>query len=155
MSIGALAGLGMAPASAHVSDARASQPSAVTATADPSAVTPDVDSHGCAAHSWCMWTLFSFTGTRYTFNYNSYPHNEWLFIGNNQNDEARSIDNNRAFITFVGKSYPVTASVQTACSEGAVGNLENHSWPNGTSASASISAILFATSADQVCGTAF
>src|SRR6266566_2854363 len=86
-------------------------------------------------HTWCMYTLTSYQGIQYSWNYDNNPHNTWLYVGNNQNDVAQSIDNNRAWITGVGKNYPSNA--QWACDQGAVSNLFNRHWPNGTSAAQS------------------
>jgi len=97
-----------------------------------------------------MYTLSNYMGVQYSYDYNSNAHDTWLFVGRNQNDVAQSIDNNRAFITAVAKNSPVNA--QWACSTGAVSDLSNFSWPNGTSADQSISAFLMRSSATGVCG---
>jgi hypothetical protein len=140
--LGAVVGLSAVPASAaHVPHAaRAARP-------NPS---PRVDSHGCAGHNWCMYTLPGYAGTQYSFDYNNNAHDTWIYVGNNQNDVAQAMDNNREFITAVSKNSPVNA--QWACSTGAASDLANYSWPNGTTANQSISAFLMRSSATGVCG---
>jgi hypothetical protein len=97
-----------------------------------------------------MYTLTGYAGVQYSYNYDNNPHNQWTFVGGQQNDVAEAIDNNREWITSVAKNSPVDA--QWACDEGAVSDLFNRSWPNGTGAANSISAFLMTTSANQICG---
>jgi len=138
--LGAGIGLSAAPASAaHV-------PHAAQAGSQAS----DADSHGCGSHTWCMYTLPGYMGVQYSYNYNDNPHNTWLYVGNAANDAAVAIDNNRAWITSVAKNSP--ANAQWACDEGAVSDLSGYSWPNGTTADHSISAIFFTTGGSQLCG---
>lgn len=140
LALGVLAGLTGVPASAQV----AKPAHAVRASA------PLVNNHGCAAHTFCMWNMANWFGEKWSFNYNTHAHNTWLYVGNGANDEANSLDNNRAWPTDVDRNFP--ANAQQACVRGSVSNLFNYSWPDGIVGQYNISSIFFAT-AQQSCGT--
>jgi hypothetical protein len=97
-----------------------------------------------------MFTGTNYSGTQYSYDYNNNPHGRWLFVGGQQNDVAEAIDSNRQWPTGVGKDSPPNNG-QAACDEGAVPNLFNKSWPNGSSAAASISSFYLASSSNVEC----
>jgi Peptidase inhibitor family I36 len=140
LALGALAGLTGVPASAQVAKpTHAVQPSV-----------PAADSLGCGAHTFCMWNMADWFGAKWSFNYNTHAHDKWLYVGNGANDAARSLDNNRAFVTGVALNYP--AGNQWACVTGRVPDLFLKSWPDGLIAQNTISAYFLASRA-VVCGT--
>jgi hypothetical protein len=124
MSLAILTGLGGAPASAQ-----ASQPSV-----------PLADLHGCPAHSFCMWNNAGFTGTRWTYNDSTLPHNLWLPVGSAANNKASSLDNNRALTTGFSKNLPPsTGSFACLFPHRSLASLAAHTWLNGTPMNNSIS----------------
>jgi len=141
LSLGALAGLTLAPASAQVA-----KPAQVS-----QASIPLTDTLGCGAHTFCMWNMRAWFGAKWSFNYNTHAHDKWLFVGKAANDKADSLDNNRAFVTGVALNYPA-GKTNWVCIRGRVGDLFLKSWPNHVIASYTISSF-FLASRDVVCGT--
>jgi len=101
-------------------------------------ITPDVDSHGCAAHSLCMWVNAGFSGTKFQKTFGDVPSDTWLFVGSVNgstfNDKASSLDNNRGFASGIAKNAPANLP-DAFCFKGGVtiSNFAGGFWPDGFS----------------------
>jgi peptidase inhibitor family I36 len=101
----------------------------------------------CPSHTLCTFKDADFKGTRWNFDYNTRPHAEWFWIGNDANDDITSFYNHRAWTSYFAKNCPADSQWQPSAGTGFVENLNDglHFWPNGTNANDSISAIGFGT----------
>jgi len=86
------------------------------------------------------------SGTQWNFPYNSTPHLQWVWIGSSANDQISSLNNNRAWVSYVNKNCPATNQTHAWAGAAHPTNLANWTWPNGTSMNDSISAIALGTS---------
>jgi hypothetical protein len=86
------------------------------------------------------------SGTQWNFPYNSTPHLQWVWIGSAANDQISSLNNHRAWISYVNKDCPATSQAYAWGGGSAPNNLQNWSWPDGSNMNDSISAIALGTS---------
>jgi hypothetical protein len=143
LSLGVLAGLSDVTASAQV--VHASSAGALASLS------------GCGSHSFCMWRNSGYSGTQWSYNYNTRPHDRLFYAGNGANNKASSFYNNRGFRTFITKNFP-TNGIAAACVEpgSRVPNLAGKHWQNGTKINDSISGVeLDSNDNPAFCSTTF
>ncbi len=101
----------------------------------------------CPTSTLCTFQNSGYTGTRWNFAYNSEPHATWFWIGSAANDQISSFYNHRAWTSYFAKNCPADSQWAATLGGGFVSNLNDghHTWPNGTSANDSISAIALGT----------
>jgi len=109
-----------------------------TATESSAAVTP-LALNGCAAHSLCLYSGASYTGTKWTYTYGGNGGSgAWKYVGAAANDKAYSLVNYRTYVTTIGQAYP--NGTYWACIDGvdSTPNLNNFDYP-GSSISEALS----------------
>ncbi len=100
----------------------------------------------CPAHSFCMWQNYDWnnvvSGGFWSYTNGDYALVTWFYVGNNANDQATSIYNNRAFRTAIDIDVPPVSDTNRYCLAGgyADSNLVGNSWPGGSTENDSISA---------------
>jgi hypothetical protein len=117
--------------------------------AQTSAVAPMSKSQ-CPGHSFCMWQNYDYNNTvsggfwSYTYN-NPWGILEWYYVGDNANDKATSIFNNRGWRTGINKDVNPASTVDVYCRAGGYydSDLVGNHWPDGSSENDSISAFWF------------
>jgi len=110
-------------------------------------VTPDVDSAGCAAHSFCLWVNSGYSGTKFTVTFGTVSSDTWRPLGSGINDKASSLDSNRVFATGIAKNFPPSPP-DVLCLQGGtrISDLRTLRWPDGTSVNDSISSFELSSS---------
>jgi hypothetical protein len=116
-----------------------------------------VTNPSCPLKNFCMWQDANFgknfNTTHYFYDYNNVVHNQWVFVGNNANDQASSFYANKAFTTDIGKDFidAHTAPNQWACVLGGHSrpDLSNERWPDGSGMNDTISSIFLWESSGQ------
>lgn len=102
----------------------------------------------CPTATLCTFQNYNYGGTRWNFPYSSYPHAKWFWVGSAANDQITSFYNHRAWTSYFAKNCPADSQWAWTTGGGYVANLNDghHTWPNGTNANDSISAIGLGTS---------
>lgn len=103
----------------------------------PNALALPADAAACqnygAGRNFCMWKDAGYQNTMWVWNLNINPNNTWLYVGAARNDQASSLYNYRANVTYVARDNPV-GSGPTACILNfyAIPDLNQVFWPNTT-----------------------
>jgi hypothetical protein len=136
---------------ATASTASAATTSAPVVTAVQSDTTA-TDSHGCPAHSLCLWVNSGFQGGLFFKTFGSVQSNVWLFTSG-FNDVASSLDNNRGDESGIDKDFPASLP-NFFCFRGGktISNFAGQGWPDGTSLNDSVSSFQLSSSSTS-CAT--
>jgi hypothetical protein len=155
LSLGAL--VAATPAQAQASTDRALS---FDIAVDPSetAIMPEAQPDNlsqCPAHSLCMWKDIGYQNALWVRTFGTVPSDVFHFvgtddIGDNFNDQASSLFNNRAWASGVGKDWPVNfnanpVNVKCYLANAQVSDLRGAFWPDNTTMQDSISSFELAS----------
>ena len=106
----------------------------------------------CGSATFCAYQDRDFNhgtnGTQWNYTYDRSPHLLWFFVGPNAQDQFSSLNNSRAWITYLSKNCPPDTHTVTAFSGGEVATdlSQGWQWPDGSGMNDSISGLAFGTS---------
>ncbi len=117
-----------------------------TSTAVAAVTTPNCPNATLCAYQNKDYNNNGASGTQWNYPYNSTPHLQWVWIGSSANDQFSSLNNNRAWVSYVNKSCPAGNQTHAWAGGAHPSNLQNWTWPDGTNMNDTISAIALGTS---------
>ena len=104
----------------------------------------------CPSSTFCTFQNANFNrttaGSRWNYAYSSRPHGVWFFTGSSANDQISSEFNNRAWVSYLAKNCPADSQWDYASPHTYDPNFTSDTWPNGSGANDSTSAIALGTS---------
>ncbi len=99
----------------------------------------------CGSSTLCLFMNAYYEGTKWEYPYADYPHEQWFYVGSEENDETSSFYNNRLHSTLFAQNADGYGYQACSTANGYRENLALLEWPESidTSANDSISSIYF------------
>lgn len=110
----------------------------------------------CPSSALCLWQNYAYGGSQWTFSINSWPQDQWDYVGGEANDRASSVYNNRVHAALIAQNAnPATEGGGIACLNPGQSyeDLAEWHWPqNFNSANDSVSGFVLYSSVSSCSG---